>query len=109
VSGETWRVWRHKENPAIRYYVEMFCVVREHIDVAGVLRHSHVVGSEPKLYPGSADPNDPARYPYDLVRLRSTRNDRFDDSDYAPHMAPEAGRWPREAFEALYEMEEEEK
>lgn len=83
----TYKIYRHKKRPEIRYYVEM---------------EPHLGGV--RFYDPPGDLMPPIiEY---LVHLKACRNVRFDSEDFLPEMAPEAGRWPYGQFMKLYELEE---
>ena len=84
----TYEIWRHKNNPNNRYWVEMAGDSRRPMDY-------HVMPQGPQV-----------EYKERLVRLKGVKNVRFDEEDLDFSQAPEAGMWPYERFLELYEREE---
>lgn len=90
----TYKIYRHKNNPEIRYWVET-CEV-PHVDwsIAGNF-------PPPKMMPRPHFDSEET-----LVRIKSVRNVRFDNEDLPAEIAPEAGMWPYHNFLLLYELDE---
>lgn len=84
-----WVIYRHKGKPHIRYWVETFSEPGE----------EHIPLYQP-YSSGLLKTDGEGNF---LVRIKAARNVRFDQYDFPPHQASEAGLWPSPGFFKFYE------
>jgi hypothetical protein len=96
-----WAVYRHRERPEIRYYVQE----KRNAYPAFVASNGAYGAPDASCWRLAYETDEEGGC---CVRLKACRNVLHDDSDYLPHQAPEGGLWPLERFLELYERSWEE-